>query len=172
MSISQIVLPEFDQEMATTRKLLERFPGEKSEWRPHEKSMTFGRLAGHVAELAGWAVPTLTQDSLELDRSKYQPLIGTSASQLLEAFDGNVAQARKVIERTSDADFMKPWSLIVDGQTAFTMPRVAVLRGMMMNHLIHHRAQLSVYLRMNDIPVPAMYGPSADEEPMMMSTNA
>jgi uncharacterized damage-inducible protein DinB len=164
MAISEMLLPEFDQEMATTRKLLERFPDGKSDWQPHPKSMTVGRLAGHVAELTGWTVTTLTQESLTLDRSKYEPFVASSAQQLLEQFDKNVVDARRAIEKAADADWMKQWSLIVEGQTVFSMPRIAVLRAMVISHIIHHRGQLSVYFRLNDIPVPSIYGPSADEQ--------
>ncbi|HZT38593.1 MAG TPA: DinB family protein [Bryobacteraceae bacterium] len=164
MPINQMLLTEFDQEMANTRKVLERYPEGKADWRPHEKSMTLGRLSGHVVELPGWTVPTLRQDSLTIDMSQYQPLIGQSAQQLLEVFDKNVKEARAAMEQTSDEAFMKPWSLILGGKPLFTMPRIAVMRNMVLNHLIHHRAQLGVYLRLNNIAIPGMYGPSADED--------
>jgi uncharacterized damage-inducible protein DinB len=164
MSISQGLLPEFDQEMAGTRKSLERVPEGKTEWQPHPKSMTLGRLAGHLAELPTWVVETMKRDELSLD-GQYTPFISSSPKELLAMFDAKVAEARALIASASDADFMKPWTLKVRGQTAFTMPKVAVLRGMVMNHIIHHRGQLTVYLRLNDVPVPALYGPSADERP-------
>jgi uncharacterized damage-inducible protein DinB len=164
MSISQGLLPEFDQEMAGTRKSLERVPEGKTEWQPHPKSMTLGRLAGHLAELPTWVVETMKRDELSLD-GQYTPFISSSPKELLAMFDAKVAEARALIASASDADFMKPWTLKVRGQTAFTMPKVAVLRGMVMNHIIHHRGQLTVYLRLNDVPVPSLYGPSADERP-------
>jgi uncharacterized damage-inducible protein DinB len=164
MSINQGLLPEFDQEMAGTRKSLERVPEGKTEWQPHPKSMTLGRLAGHLAELPTWVVETMKRDELSLD-GQYTPFISSSPKELLAMFDAKVAEARALIASASDADFMKPWTLKVRGQTAFTMPKVAVLRGMVMNHIIHHRGQLTVYLRLNDVPVPALYGPSADERP-------
>jgi uncharacterized damage-inducible protein DinB len=164
MSISQGLLPEFDQEMAGTRKALERVPEGKTDWQPHSKSMTLGRLAGHLAELPNWATETMQRDELSLD-GQFTPFISSSPQELLAMFDAKVAEARALIASASDADFMKPWTLKVRGQTAFTMPKAAVLRAMVMNHIIHHRGQLTVYLRLNDVPVPALYGPSADERP-------
>jgi uncharacterized damage-inducible protein DinB len=164
MTISQGLLPEFDQEMAGTRKSLERVPAGKTEWQPHPKSMTLGRLAGHLAELPGWIVETLQRDQLIMDGS-FKPFISSSPAELLAMFDAKVAEARALLAKASDEDFMKPWSLVVGGQKAFTMPRIGVVRGMVMNHIIHHRGQLTVYLRLNDVPVPSLYGPSADERP-------
>lgn len=162
MPISQSLLPEFDHEMAGTRKTLERVPEDKFGWKPHEKSMLLGRLAQHLSEIPGWAKPTLEQDSLDFSGEYQPPPVGTRA-QLLEAFDKNVAQARALIAAASDERLAQPWSLSSNGKTMFTLPRVAVLRGFIMNHMIHHRAQLGVYLRLNDVPVPSLYGPSADE---------
>ncbi len=164
MSISQGLLPEFDQEMAGTRKTLERVPEGKTEWQPHPKSMTLGRLAGHLAELPVWIVETMQRDELSLDGS-FTPFISSSPAELLAMFDAKVAEARALLSEATDEDFMKPWSLIVRGQKAFTMPKIAVVRGMVLNHMIHHRGQLTVYLRLNDVPVPSLYGPSADERP-------
>jgi uncharacterized damage-inducible protein DinB len=166
MRISDALLPEFDQEMANTRKTLERIPESKLGWKPHEKSMTLGRLAGHVAELAGWAKTTIETDSLNLTMADYKPLIPTSRQQVLDAFDKNVKAARVAIAGASDEHLMKPWTLEFNGQKMFTLPRAAVLRSSCFNHIIHHRAQLGVYLRLNDVPVPALYGPSADEGAM------
>jgi uncharacterized damage-inducible protein DinB len=162
MPISQALLPEFDQEMASTRKLLERVPDGKADYKPHEKSMSLGRLAGHVAELPGWAKNTLETQLLEL-KPGMQPYIATSRQELLERFDKNVADARPLIERASDEDWMKTWTLKFAGKEIMTMPRAAVMRSVVMNHLIHHRAQLGVYLRLNNVEIPGMYGPSADE---------
>ena len=166
MALSKALLPEFDQEMANTRKTLERIPEDKLAWKPHEKSMPLGRLAGHVAELPGFATTTIEKDSLNLSMGEFKPLIATSRQQVLDAFDKKVAEARAAIAGASDEHMMKPWSLEFNGKTVFTMPRVAVLRSMMLNHIIHHRAQLGVYLRLNNVPVPAIYGPSADEDSM------
>jgi uncharacterized damage-inducible protein DinB len=162
MPISQALLPEFDQEMANTRKLLERVPDGKADYKPHEKSMSLGRLAGHVAELPGWAKNTLETQLLELQPGM-QPYIATSRQELLDKFDKNVAGARPLIERASDEDWMKTWTLKFAGKEIMTMPRAAVMRSVVMNHLIHHRAQLGVYLRLNNVEIPGMYGPSADE---------
>jgi uncharacterized damage-inducible protein DinB len=164
MSIGQSLLPEFDQEMAGTRKSLERVPEGKTEWKPHPKSMTLGRLAGHLAELPVWIVETMQRDELTLDGS-FKPFISSSPAELLAMFDAKVAEARALLAKATDEDFMKPWSLIAGGQKVFTMPKIAVVRGMVLNHIIHHRGQLTVYLRLNDVPVPSLYGPSADERP-------
>jgi uncharacterized damage-inducible protein DinB len=168
MAISQALLPEFDQEMATTRRVLERVPEGNYGWKPHEKSMTLGRLAGHVAELPGWVPMTLSKDKFDMatDGQNFPPLTASSRKSLLETFDKNVAAARQAIAAASDEQLMKNWSLLHGGKPVFTMPRVAVLRGFTMNHVIHHRGQLSVYLRLNNVPVPAIYGPSADEGSM------
>jgi uncharacterized damage-inducible protein DinB len=166
MKISDTFLPEFDQELMTARKTLERIPEDKLGWKPHEKSMTLGRLAGHVAELAGWAVPTLTQDSLDFappGQPPYPPTIATSRKQVLDIFDKNREESRKAISGTSNEEFMKNWTLLRGGKVIMTMPKIAVLRSFCINHVIHHRAQLGVYLRLNDIAVPSVYGPSADE---------
>jgi uncharacterized damage-inducible protein DinB len=166
MAIAQSLLPEFDNEMANTRKTLERVPLEKSEWRPHPKSPTLIWLAGHVANIPSWTTITLNQDSLDINPSgQEQPRANPprSRDELLQMFESNRTAAREVLERTADHEFMKPWTLLNGGKTVFTMPKIAVLRSFVINHLIHHRAQLGVYLRLNDVPVPALYGPSADE---------
>ena len=162
MPISASLLPEFDHEMATIRRCLERVPAEKFNYKPHEKSMTMGALAGHIAEMPGWGVPGLKQDSLDL-AGGYTPFEPKSTAELLATFDKNVAACREAISESSDENFMRSWSLTMGGQTLMTMPKVAVIRTFVLNHLIHHRGQLSVYLRLNDIPVPSIYGPSADE---------
>ncbi len=166
MTISEMMLPEFDQEMANTRKLLERVPEDKLGWKPHEKSMPLGRLAAHVAELPSWAVNTIQQDSLSLDPATFKPAETTSRKELLETFDKHVTEARKAIAGASDEHLQKIWSLQFGGKTVLSMPRAAVLRGVVMNHLVHHRAQLGVYYRLNGVPVPGMYGPSADDPRM------
>lgn len=169
MAIRDGILPEFDHEMQTTRKVLERVPEGKAEFKPHDKSMTLERLAGHVAELPGWAKETMLQDSIDVNpqgntSTTNMSLKMTSRKQLLEEFDRRAAAGRAAIAGASDEDFMKPWSLMAGGKTVFTLPKIAVLRGFVMNHMIHHRGQLSVYLRLNDVPVPSIYGPSADEK--------
>lgn len=163
MAIAQALLPEFDREMATTRKMLERFPEDKVEWRPHETCMTIGRLAGHVAELAGWVTPTIAQDKLEMDPSTYNPSVVKSRAVTLKQFDETVKAAREAIADASDETLMKPWTFVVGGKTVFTMPKAVVLRSFVMNHLIHHRGQLAAFYRIAGVPVPSLYGPSKDE---------
>ena len=166
MSMSQALLPEFDQEMANTRKVLACVPEEIPEYKPHEKSMPLGRLAGHVAELPNWAVHTIRVTTLDLTPASgesFKPFFAKSRAELLETFDKNVAEAREAIAGASDEDLQVIWSLVYKGQTVMQMPRAAVLRFSVMNHMIHHRAQLGVYLRLNNIAIPGMYGPSADE---------
>ena len=166
MKLSEMYLSEFDNEMVSTRKTLERIPEDKLSWKPHEKSMPLDRLAGHVAEMVGWAVQTIKQDSLDFappGAPPLQPTVATSRKQVLEIFDKNCAASREAIAGASDEDLMKSWSLLRGGQVLMTMPKFAVLRSFCLNHVVHHRAQLGVYLRLNNIPVPSVYGPSADE---------
>lgn len=160
MTIAQTLLPEFDQEMKTTRRLLERVPGDKGTWKPHEKSFSIGHLAQLVAWMPGWITNTLTSDKLDLTQAGKYTYEKTEA--LLEIFDKNVREARKALEAAADSDFGKPWSLTMGDKVLMTMPRGATTRQHI-NHLVHHRGQLSVYLRLLDIPVPSMYGPTADE---------
>jgi len=162
MAFSEALLPEFDEEMKNTRKMLERVPDDKFDYKPHEKSMALGRLASHVAELPNWAAHTMQTEVLEIEAGQ-APYLAKSNKQLLEDFDKNVAEGRKLIAAATDADFAKIWTLKYGGKTVFSIPRTAVIRSVVMNHMIHHRAQLSVYLRLNEIEVPGMYGPSADE---------
>lgn len=171
MSISQMLLPEFDSEMENTRKLLDRVPDGKFDYKPHEKSMTLGRLASHVAELPSWAKMTIETEVLELQPGM-QPALAQSRQELLAMFEKSVAEARSAIAAASDDELGKTWTLKVGERTIFSMPRAAVLRGMVMNHLIHHRAQLGVYLRLNEIEIPGMYGPSADEMKFWTSQTA
>ena len=166
MTISEALLPEFDQEMAKTRTTLERCPEDKYGWKPHEKSFSMGSLATHIANMAGWASETVSLDSLDIappGAPPYKEEPAASQKELLEKFDRGVAKARAAIAAASDEHLMQPWSLLAGGQPLFTMPRVVVLRSMIFNHVIHHRGQLTVYLRLNDVAVPAIYGPSADE---------
>lgn len=166
MSIAESLIGEFDNEMATTRRVLERIPEDKFGWKPHEKSMTLQKLASHLTDVPGWAIPTLTMESLDLapeGAPPFAPSLYATREEVMEKFDKNVAGARAALVTTSDESFLKPWSLLMTGKVIFTMPRIAVMRGMIMNHAVHHRAQLALYLRLNDVPVPAMYGPSADE---------
>jgi len=169
MAISEALLPEFDQEMANTRKTLERVPDGKFDWKPHEKSGSMGWLAGHVASIAGWMVETIDKDGFDMAPKgvpMQPPPAPNTREELLESFDKNVANARKALAGASDAHLLKPWSFMNNGQVLFSMPRIACLRTWVMNHIIHHRAQLGVYLRLNNVAVPAIYGPSADEGKM------
>jgi len=169
MAISESILPEFDVEMATTRKVLANLDDGKLGWKPHEKSMSMGDLATHLINIPGWAAITLNADSFDVNppggESYREPAI-TSKDKALELFDGKVAEARAAIAGASDEVMMQPWSLLSGGETLFTMPKVVVLRSFVMNHNVHHRGQMSVYLRLNDIPVPSIYGPSADDPGM------
>jgi uncharacterized damage-inducible protein DinB len=167
MKISDSLLPEFDQEMANTHKVLERVPADRFSWKPHPKSFSMGALAAHVANMADWASLTLTSDSFDYappGAPPYQTPEFPTTADLVAAFDKSVAQARSALASADDANLTAPWSLMAGGKTVMTMPRVAVIRSFVMNHIIHHRAQLTVYIRMNDVPVPALYGPSADEQ--------
>ena len=162
MALVDALLPEFDREMTTTRKLLERVPDDKFEWKPHPKSMSLGQLAQHVATIPMWGSVTITQPGIDLGGSNQQPAMKTRAD-LLTAFDKNVADTRAALKGRTDGEFMEAWTLKNSGHTVFTAPKASVWRSFVMNHVIHHRAQLSVYLRMNDVPIPSIYGPSADE---------
>ena len=163
MSIAQALLAEFDVESANTRRTLARLPEDKLDWTPDPKSMTMGRLAAHVAEMPGWAALTLSTDELDFAAGGYTPAVAKSRDHVLEIADENAKAARSAIAAASDADFMKPWTMRSGDQVFFTMPKIAVIRAMVMNHTIHHRGQLTVYYRMTGVPVPALYGPSADE---------
>ena len=167
MPLSAALLPEFDHEMANTRKCLERIPEDKLDWKAHEKSHDLRGIASHLANLPKWTVMTLTETSFDMEPEGEEPIqeepIETVAG-AVEMFDTSVAAAREAIANASDEDLMATWSLLKAGEEVMTMPRIAVLRSFILNHTIHHRAQLGVYLRLNDVPVPALYGPSADEE--------
>jgi len=153
--------------MQNTRKTLERVPDDKWNWKPHEKSGTLGWLAGHVATLPGWATMTISTEEFDYapvnGKSSYQQPKTENCRDLLAAFDKESAGARAALASVSDQEILKTWKLLAGGQEIFAMPRVAVLRGVVMNHLIHHRAQLGVYFRLLNIAVPGVYGPSADE---------
>jgi uncharacterized damage-inducible protein DinB len=162
-----MVLPEFDQETANTRKVLERIPEDKLDWKAHPKCNTIGWNANHLAETVGWVEGTLTQDSWDIapvGGEKYQSPKLTSLKEILALFDRNVAAGRKAITAAKDSEMGTSWSLLQGGKPMMTMPRAAVIRTFVLNHLIHHRAMLLTYLRLNDVPVPGMYGPSGDEQ--------
>jgi uncharacterized damage-inducible protein DinB len=162
MAIKDALLPEFDHEMQVTRKVLARVPDGKFDWQPHDKSMSFGRLAGHVAEIPGWVKETLTRDSVDIGGG-FTPTVYTTRDEVLARFDALVTSARATLAAATDAEFMAPWTLKDKGKEIFTLPKAAVLRSFVFSHTVHHRGQMSVYLRLNDVPVPSIYGPSADE---------
>jgi len=167
MKISDSLLPEFDQEMANTRKVLERVPEGKGDWKPHAKSSTFAALTAHIANMPDWAGLTMQTDAFDYAPPGAPPYVTptyASNKELLAAFDKSVAQARAALAAADDSKLLAPWTLMAGGKTMMTMPRVAVIRTFVMNHTIHHRAQLGVYLRLNDVPVPPLYGPTADEQ--------
>jgi uncharacterized damage-inducible protein DinB len=167
MTLAQSLLPEFDHEMATTRNLLARVPEDRAAWKPHERSTGLGDLAAHVAQLSAMPVLVMSQEEVDMapaDEGGYKPPRFTTTAALLETFDANVARARAAIAGAADEAMGVTWALKAGGHTIFSMPRVAVLRSFVMNHIIHHRGQLSVYLRLNDVPLPSIYGPTADEQ--------
>lgn len=156
------LVPEFEHEASLTRKTLARVPFDRADWKPHEKSYSLGELAVHVADIPAWMDVTINQDVFEMD-GPYEPPTAETVEELLELFDRNVARAREVLAGASGEDLMATWSMKQGGEVTFSMPKVAVVRGFILSHTIHHRAQLGVYLRLLDVPVPATYGPSADE---------
>ena len=166
-TLVELLLPEFDAEMASTRKVLEAVPEERFDWRPHAKSFTMGRLAGHVAEISSWTSDTLQKGRLDLvagnqpENTTFQP---ASHAQLMEKFDRWVKQARADLAATNDAALEQTWVMTWNGQEILRLPRRETIRTWVLNHTIHHRAQLGVYLRLNDVKVPGVYGPSADEK--------
>lgn len=166
MAIKDALLPEFDHEMGTTRRLLDRAPEAQFGWKPHERSMTLGGLTWHLANIPTWCSAILGPPVMDLasipPESRPQP--ATDRAGLLVRFDKNVAAAREKLAGATDAEMLSPWTLKQGDQEIFTMPRVAALRTFVMNHSVHHRGQLSVYLRLNNVPLPSIYGPTADEQ--------
>jgi uncharacterized damage-inducible protein DinB len=165
-TITESLLPEFDHEMANTRRTLARVPDDRPDFRPHEKSTTLARLAGHLTDIPWWTVAILTRDHYDMlpdgapARAAY---VMTTRDALLQRFDAEVDAARAALAATTDAAMTQPWALEREGRTLFSLPRGSALRSFVLSHVIHHRAQLGVYLRLNDVPVPSIYGPSADE---------
>ncbi|MBX3382712.1 MAG: DinB family protein [Phycisphaeraceae bacterium] len=167
MTFAQMTLPEFDHEMATTRKLLERIPEDKLAWKAHAKSNTIGWNACHLAEIPGWGANILTESHFDMNPTGNDPYTTpdlTSRKAILDFFDTNVALCRKALAAVADADIMAPWQLRDHGSVILEMPRAVAFRTWILSHTIHHRGILSVYFRLNDIPVPAIYGPSGDEQ--------
>jgi len=165
-NLAAAFIGELQMEAAATRKCLERIPAEKFDYKPHEKSMTMVRLAAHIAEMVEWAKDTVQTTGIDFATIDYKPFEPQTTAELVEFLDKNVEAAVEALQNTSDEAMMEDWTLRNGEEIYFTMPRIQTLRGMVFNHIVHHRGQLSVYLRMNDIPVPALYGPSADEGQM------
>ncbi len=169
MSISDTLLAELLHEQPSTRKHLERVPAGQADWKPHPKSMSLSRLSSHVAEIPTWAGSTVRGTELDLAPPEAKPAAPKargSAAELVQAFDANMADAFAAVRSASDAHWMMPWSLKYGGKVVFTLPRIVVMRNFVLNHLVHHRAQLGLYLRMLGVAVPTAYGPTADESPV------
>ena len=163
MPLNESLIAELKHESAGTRKMLERVPEQSFAWKPHDKSMSIGRLAMHLAEIPMWTDVTLLQDELDFAKLDYKPRDATSTKELLKFFDDNVNKALETLKNTSDEEFMKGWTMRTGDEVHFTLPKIAVVRSFILSHNIHHRGQMSVYLRMLDVPVPSIYGPTADE---------
>ena len=167
MSIAQTLLPEFDREMANTRQMLALVPAADATWKPHPKSSSLGDLAAHIATLPLWGKFVLQQQELDLGspaNASIAQVPFTTVAELLDQFDRNVREARAALASLSDDAMGSPWTLKNRGATVFAMPRAGVLRGFILSHMIHHRGQLSVYLRLSDVPLPSLYGPTADTQ--------
>lgn len=165
MPLIDSLLPEFDREMGLTRRALERVPDGKFEWQPHPTSVTLGRLAEHLTEMPHWTTITMTQDGIETTTERPPDYVrpATNAA-VLAQFDRYLKEGRGHLVNKTDAQFNAPWTLKAGGKEVFTMPKAAVMRNFVMNHMIHHRGQLMVYVRMLGVPVPSLYGPSGDEQ--------
>jgi uncharacterized damage-inducible protein DinB len=163
MTIAQVLLEELKQEAASTKKLLERVPLEKGDWKPHEKSMAMNRLASHVAENFEWVGDTINSDEIDFAKHPYEPFIPKNTKELIKYFDECYAKAEKALSKCSDEEMMKNWTMRNGEQVYFTMPKSVVIRSFCINHMIHHRGQLTVYMRLLDVPLPGIYGPTADE---------
>lgn len=164
MTIAELLLPELAEEAANTRKLLELVPEDRFDYAPHPRSMRLGRLAGHLAEIPEWLAVTMQTESLD-PSDDAEVFVPTSGQALLDKHDASVEAAQAALAAASDEALAVTWTLLWKGQTVFEMPRRAVIRSMVLNHAVHHRAQLGVYLRLLDVKIPGMYGPSADEIP-------
>jgi uncharacterized damage-inducible protein DinB len=166
MTIAELLLPEFDQEMASTRKVLERIPNDKLDWKPTPKAQSIGWVGSHLVEIASWVEGTLTSDSWETHPEGGEPYrtpVLASKEEMLAKFDAALPAARAALEKATDDSFSQSWSLLAQGKPMFTMPRYTVVRSFILNHTVHHRAFLLSNLRLNGVPIPGMYGPSGDE---------
>jgi len=166
MSVKEQLMSELKNESGNTRKMLERVPEKSFSWKPHEKSMSLGRLSQHLAEIPHWADATLTKDELDFAKSNYTPTDATTSESLLKFFDENLKKAVDILQNTPEEELKNNWTMRYGDKVFFTLPKASVFRSFILSHTIHHRAQLSVYLRLLDVPVPSIYGPTADENIM------
>ena len=164
MSMMQGLMAEFDHEASTTRKLLELIPDAKLSWKPHDKSFTLAQLSGHLATIPEWGQAILADDHFDLVKGAEagQPPPPATTAEVLQRFDSSIAQFRSTAEGVDEKGLMAPWQLRKGDEVLMEMPRVACARSFIMNHIVHHRGQLTVYLRMLDVPLPSVYGPTAD----------
>ncbi len=165
MSIAESFLPELEHEAATTRRVLERVPEDQLSWKPHEKSMSLGRLATHTAMVTGDVADFISPEEMKLTPESMKPVALGSIQEILDAADSSVARAKEYLAGLDDETAGATWKLSMDGKQLMEMPRLVVIRSLMFNHWYHHRGQLTVYLRLLNVPVPSVYGPSADESP-------
>lgn len=164
MSLNESLIAELQHEAATTRRMLERLPQGEFDWKPHEKSMSLRQLATHVAEMLMWLPNTIHEDELDFAAMDYKPPVIDTIGELLEFFDKNLAQGTEALRNATDDQFAQIWTMRDGEQVFMQQPKAQIVRGMVMNHIIHHRGQLSVYMRLLGVPLPAIYGPSADEQ--------
>jgi uncharacterized damage-inducible protein DinB len=165
MRLIDQILPEFEHECATTERLLERLPEGKLDWRPHPKSRTLGELACHLAAIPGMISTAVLEDRFDMKDGPGHPAVPGTVGEILRDFEESIRSARKALVGLDDSKAVAPWRLLKGGKEVFTLPRIGVIRSVLLNHSYHHRGQLSLYLRLLDIPVPSIYGPSADEDP-------
>jgi len=165
MAVRDALLPEFDHEMAVTRRILERLPAPALEWKPHERSYSLGGLAAHLADIPHWGTRILDRDFHDLLQGRgNRDIAPPSVAGILETFDRHVAEVRRSLLERSDAELMAPWSLRRGDHLVMSLPKIAALRSFLLHHLIHHRGQLTVYLRLQGVALPPLYGPTADED--------
>jgi uncharacterized damage-inducible protein DinB len=164
MKLIDSLITEFEHETNTTRKHIARLPSDKFDWKPHQKSFTAGGLASHITELVSWTGAIINQVGLDFDPATYKPYAAAAVDDLLKTFDENVAKSKQALADTTDDNLQRPWSFKIMGRVQFEKSKAAVLRDFSLSHMIHHRGQLSVYLRLLNVPVPSSYGPSADEQ--------